>query len=63
MATYSYKCNVCETVVEVQHSMKEDKRKTIDCPKCKKETDCTQVIGAGTFMLIGGGWHGHSHGM
>lgn len=62
MPTYTYRCNVCETEVEVQHSMKE-KRQKIDCPECEKQRSCTQVIGSGTFMLKGSNWYGHSHGM
>jgi hypothetical protein len=33
---YDYKCEACEYQEDFEFSMSEDKPKTIECPKCKK---------------------------
>jgi putative FmdB family regulatory protein len=55
MATYEYKCKECNTEYDVVQSMKDDKYKEYNCPKCEKTTPCERLISySGPAIWIGG---------
>lgn len=58
MPAYEYKCEACERVFEVSHSMNEDP--VILCPECK--SSAKRVITGGTGFILKGS-HQHSAGI
>ena len=57
MSKYDYECQTCKETYEVIQSMKEDKLKEYECPKCGSVQPCVRLIsgGCGTHFL-GNGW-------
>lgn len=57
MPYYEYKCNSCNNIEEIQHSIKDDAKKTMFCSKCKKNQECTRLISVTTEPIFKGtGW-------
>jgi len=57
MPYYEYKCEVCENIETINHSIKEDARKKIFCTKCDKEQPCRRLISQTSEPLFKGkGW-------
>lgn len=54
MPTYEYRCDACGNEWEIEQRITEDAIR--DCPKCGKPK-ATRLVGAGNFILKGGGWY------
>jgi putative FmdB family regulatory protein len=54
MPTYEYRCDACGSEWEIEQRITEDAIR--DCPKCGKPK-ATRLVGAGNFILKGGGWY------
>lgn len=54
MPTYEYLCDACGEEFEREQRISEDPIKK--CPKCGK-AKARRLIGAGNFILKGGGWY------
>jgi len=51
MPEYSYKCYQCEHTLDISETISERKaRKSVKCPKCKKQMSQIFTGGAGAFM-------------
>lgn len=53
MPTYEYRCDACTHEFHIEQRITEAKKKK--CPKCGK-MKLRRMIGAGNFILKGGGW-------
>ena len=55
MALYDYKCNSCEDVFEVSHSMNEDPK--VLCPSCNSDLVIRLISGSGGIAFKGSGFY------
>lgn len=64
MPSYDYKCKKCNKVVEITHSISQNKLEEFDCPKCNSKQKCERLI-SGSFcppVFTGTGWSVKSFG-
>lgn len=59
MATYSFKCEACETIADFSMSMNDTKPEMeLPCETCGSDTKQTKVIQPSGIVLKGSGWTG-----
>ena len=58
MPAYDYKCEACEKVTEIRHSIKDKPKKK--CPSCGKNKLKVLISGGGGVIFKGDGWYSTS---
>jgi putative FmdB family regulatory protein len=56
MILYTYECDTCHGVFEVEQSLNDDKLTEYLCPHCQNDTSVHRIITGSNFKLVGNGW-------
>ena len=59
MPLYSYRCNVCQTTIEVIAKMSDPPPQT--CEACGVDGQMTKLLSRTSFKLKGGGWYSQGY--
>jgi putative FmdB family regulatory protein len=55
MPSYLYRCEECDTEIEITHSIKDEDVVKV-CPECQSDKFKRLIAAGSSFVLIGGGW-------